>query len=372
MALQGDLLQKNIRWFVATVGMLTLIGFIFIYSSSSIYALEKFGSDYFFLKKQLIYFIPSLLGMLVFARVPLEFWKRWAPWFFLGALGLTALTLVPKLGLKCHGSNRWINLGILSFQPSEMLKLFLFIYFGFFLERKLYSIKSFVHSYLPFLVVLGLTFAVLLKQPDFGSVVTIMTTSLVLFFVAEFKVGHLLGTLLIALPGMVFLIMTKAYRLRRILIFVNPWADPQGKGFQIIQSLIAIGSGHWWGLGLAESKQKFFYLPMQHTDFIFPIIAEETGFIGAVVLVGLFLLFCYFGLRVALSLEDPFAFFTTLGFVVFITLQAVINIMVTVGLLPTKGLGLPFVSYGGTALISFFCMIGFIINASRTQRQSSR
>ena len=185
MALQDDLLQKNIRWFVATVGMLTLIGFIFIYSSSSIYALEKFGSDYFFLKKQLIYFIPSLLGMMVFARVPLAFWKRWAPWFFLGALGLTALTLVPKLGLKCHGSNRWINLGILSFQPSEMLKLFLFIYFGFFLERKLYSIKSFVHSYLPFLVVLGLTFAVLLKQPDFGSVVTILTTSLVLFFIHD-------------------------------------------------------------------------------------------------------------------------------------------------------------------------------------------
>ncbi|MFA6527679.1 MAG: putative lipid II flippase FtsW [Candidatus Babeliales bacterium] len=369
MALQDDLLQRDIRRFVATVGVLTLVGFIFIYSSSSIYALEKFGSDYFFLKKQLIYFIPSLAGMMLFARVPMTFWKRWAPWFFLAALGLTALTLVPKLGLKCHGSNRWINLGILSFQPSEMLKLFLFIYFGFFLERKLYSIKSFIHSYLPFLVVLGLTFAVLLKQPDFGSVVTIMTTSLVLFFVAEFKIGHLIGTLLVALPGMVWLVMTKAYRLQRILIFINPWADPQGKGFQIIQSLIAIGSGHWWGLGLAESKQKFFYLPMQHTDFIFPIIAEETGFIGAVALAGLFLMFCYFGLRVALSLADPFAFFSTLGFVVFITLQAVINIMVTVGLLPTKGLGLPFVSYGGTALISFFCMVGFIINAARSQRR---
>lgn len=369
MAVQSDVLHRDIQRFVATVGILTLIGFIFIYSSSSIYALEKFGAAHFFLKKQLIYFIPSLAGLVVFARVPMAFWKRWAPWFFLAALGLTALTLVPKLGLKCHGSNRWVNLGFLSFQPSEMLKLFLFIYFGFFLERKLYSIKSFVHSYLPFLVVLGLTFGVLLKQPDFGSVVTIMTTSLVLFFVAEFKVAHLVGTLLIALPGMVWLIMTKAYRLHRILIFINPWADPQGRGFQIIQSLIAIGSGHWCGLGLAESKQKFFYLPMQHTDFIFPIIAEETGFIGSVALVGLFLLLCYFGLRVTLALQDPFAFFTVTGFVVFMTLQAVINIMVTVGLLPTKGLGLPFVSYGGTALISFFCMVGFIINAARTQRR---
>lgn len=362
-----SLLQSDVRRFITVASLLTLVGFVFIYSSSSIYALEKYGTDYFFLKKQLVYAVPGLLCMILFAHVPIAFWKRWAPWFFLASLGLTALTLVPKLGLKCHGSNRWINLGFLSFQPSEMLKLFLFMYFGFFLDRKQYSMRSFIHSYLPFMVILGMTFIVLLKQPDFGSVVTIMTTALVLFFVAEFQMWHLIGTLLIALPGMVWLVATKAYRLQRILIFLNPWADPQGKGFQIIQSLIAIGSGNWFGLGLAQSKQKFFYLPMQHTDFIFPIIAEEVGFVGAFALVTLFLLFCFFGFRVALGLKDPFTFFTTLGFVVFITLQSVINIMVTVGLLPTKGLGLPFVSYGGTALMSLFCMIGFIVNASRKQ-----
>jgi cell division protein FtsW len=167
------------------------------------------------------------------------------------------------------------------------------------------------------------------------------------------------------LPAVIFLVLTKAYRLKRILIFLNPWSDARGSGFQIIQSLIAIGSGSTWGLGVSESRQKFFYLPMQHTDFIFSIIAEETGFVGCLLLIGLFVALCFYGLRLALALDRPFAFFTTLGFILFITLQTTINIMVTCGLVPTKGLGLPFVSYGGTALICMWCMIGFIMNCAR-------
>ena len=222
-----------------------------------------------------------------------------------------------------------------------------------------------MHSYLPFLMILGITFLILLKQPDFGAVITIFVTALILFFVAEFRGMHLVMTLVVAVPAIIFLVLTKAYRLKRILIFLNPWSDPQGRGFQIIQSLIAIGSGHLWGLGISNSKQKFFYLPMQHTDFIFPIIAEETGFVGSCLLLFLFFLFCLFGLKIALKLTTPFAFFTTLGFVVLISLRAVINFMVTVGLIPTKGLGLPFISYGGTSLVSLFCMVGLIINFVR-------
>ena len=174
-------------------------------------------------------------------------------------------------------------------------------------------------------------------------------------------------TLLVTVPAGIFLILTKTYRLNRILIFLNPWSDPLGRGFQIIQSLIAIGSGSLWGVGISNSKQKFFYLPMQHTDFIFPIIAEETGFIGSCIIILLYFLFCYFGLKIALQLENLFAFFTTLGFVILISLQAVINLMVTSGLLPTKGLGLPFISYGGTSLVCLFCMIGLIANFARQQ-----
>ncbi|MBS1987410.1 putative lipid II flippase FtsW [Candidatus Dependentiae bacterium] len=368
MELPDKKLKSYINIFITITFMLTCIGFLFIYSSSSVFALEKFGSATYFLKKQLIYFIPSLLGFFLFSTIPIAWWKRRAPILFLGSLILTALTLISSLGLKVHGSNRWLYIGGIGGQPSELLKLFLFMYIGFFLERKQHRIRSFWQSYLPFWAILGISFAVLLKQPDFGSVMTILTTSLMLFFVAQFRTIYLLYTLALAIPAIVWLVLSKAYRINRILIFLNPWSDPQGRGFQIIQSLIAIGSGNFWGLGISNSRQKFFYLPMQHTDFIFSIIAEETGFIGALVIISLYLLFCLYGFRLVLQVKDLFAFFTALGFVIFISLQAAINLMVTTGLLPTKGLSLPFISYGGTAMISLFCMVGFIVNAGTNSK----
>ncbi len=358
-------IKKDLRLFLLIVFLLILIGFVFIYSSSSVYALEKFGSSFYFTKKQLIYLIPAFLGLVFFALIPRKFLKKIVPFLFFSSLFLTALTLSPDVGLKIHGSSRWLTIMGLSFQPSEFLKLFLFLYIGFFLEKKKKKIKSFLHSYLPFLTILGITFIVLLKQPDFGSVATIFVTSLILFFVADFKMTHLFFTGLFSLPIIFYLVYSKAYRLNRILIFLNPWSDPKGRGFQIIQSLIAIGSGKFWGVGISNSSQKFFYLPMQHTDFIFPIIAEETGFVGSAIIISLYLLFFYFGIRLALKMQTDFAFFSTLGFVVIINLQAVINLMVASGLLPTKGLGLPFISYGGTSLAALFCMIGLIANFTR-------
>lgn len=367
MELSHQKQRSYVRIFVTITLLLTLIGFVFIYSASSVFALEKFGSATYFLKKQLIYFVPSLLGFYLFSNIPLSWWKRKAPLFFLISLGATALTFIPACGLRVHGSNRWLAFGGLSGQPSEFLKLFLFMYLGFFLERKQHVIRSFWQSYVPFWAILCLTFVILLKQPDFGSVMTILTTAFMIFFVAQFKTMHLLYTLLLSIPVVIWLVASKAYRLNRILIFINPWNDPKGRGFQIIQSLIAIGSGNIWGLGISNSRQKFFYLPMQHTDFIFPIIAEETGFIGSMAILFLYFFFCFYGLKLVLQIKDSFAFFTSLSFVLFISLQAVINIMVTVGLLPTKGLSLPFMSYGGTALVSIFCMVGFIVNAARSQ-----
>jgi cell division protein FtsW len=367
MSILQNKLKTDFRILFSIVGLLTLIGVIFVYSSSSVYALEKFGSSFYFLKKHIFMLILAVGGFIFFASVPIKFWKKYAPLLFLLSLITTILTFLPYVGMKMHGSSRWLNLFGFSLQPSEFLKLFLFIYMGFFLEKKYNKANSFVHSYLPFLTILGITFLLLLKQPDFGAVVTIFVTAIILFFVAEFNLMYLLITILVTLPIGIFLIFTKSYRLNRILIFLNPWSDPQGQGFQIIQSLIAIGSGQVWGVGISNSQQKFFYLPMQHTDFIFPIVAEETGFVGSCILLGLYFLFCYFGLRIALKLESPFAFFTTLGFVVLVSLQAVINLMVTSGLLPTKGLGLPFVSYGGTSLTCLFCMIGLIANFVKEQ-----
>jgi cell division protein FtsW len=368
---------KILRWdgriLLLIASVLTLLGLVFIYSASSVYALEKFGSSHYFLKKQLISLIPAFIAFLCFAIViPISFLRKYSPLLFFLSLLLTIITLTP-FGLKVHGSYRWLKFFNISVQPSEILKLFLVIYIGFFIERKREHVRSLLFGYTPFLVILCITSFVLLKQPDFGSVVTILLTTFVLLFVADFKMTYLLITLATVLPVGITLIFSRTYRLNRILIFLNPWADPRGRGFQIIQSLIAIGSGNVWGLGISNSKQKFFYLPMQHTDFIFPIIAEETGFVGSIIVITLYLLFCYFGIRVAMRMESLFATFTTLGFVVLISVQAVMNLMVTTGLLPTKGLGLPFVSYGGTAIVCLWAMMGLIVNFIRfeTSRQSA-
>ena len=358
-------LTRDIRMFVSIVSILILFGLMFIYSSSSIFALERYGNAAYFLHRQLVYLGVGVVGFALFRLIPLEWLKRRASYLFLGAMGVTALTLVPFFALRVHGSNRWFSLMGVSFQPSEFLKLMLFIYLGLIFSRKQNRLKSFTATYLPCLMVLGAVSLLLLLQPDFGSVVTIFCTAFAMVFVAEFNYRHLLVTALLALPAALFLIFTKSYRLQRILVFLDPWSDPQGRGFQIIQSLIAIGSGGLWGLGVGQSKQKFFYLPMQHTDFIFSIVAEEIGFAGSFLLVTMFLALCFYGFRVVTRLQDSFAFFTSMAFVVFITLQAVINFMVALGLLPTKGLGLPFVSYGGTALIAYCCMVGLMVNFTK-------
>ena len=253
-------------------------------------------------------------------------------------------------------------MGFVTFQPSELLKVAFILYIARFLAKKHDQEFSFTGSYLPFLVIIGVTSGVLLLQPDFGLSVTLAATAFMLLFIGGFPFKHLLLTGAALIPVVGFLIFKYAYRLKRILTFLNPWNDPQGAGFQIIQSLIAIGSGGWWGSGISHSKQKFFYLPMQHTDFIFSIIAEETGFVGSTLIVLLYFFFLYFGLRISWQLKKPFHIFTSLATVILLSLQALINIFVATGLLPTKGIGLPFISYGNSSLICSFVMIGLITN----------
>lgn len=235
-------------------------------------------------------------------------------------------------------------------------------YVAYLIDKKQYRISLFVQGYLPLLMCLGATAAILLKQPDFGQTVTLSLTAFMLFFIAQCNMTHLVSTLGMLIPAGGILIFLKPYRLKRIMTFINPWDDPKGSGFQIIQSLIAIGSGKFSGVGIAHSKQKFFYLPMQCTDFIFSIIAEETGLLGSCFLMSLYIAFLYYGIKLAMQMANPFSFLTTLGFVLLTSLQTIINIFVATGLLPTKGLGLPFISYGNSALICNLCMLGLIIN----------
>lgn len=358
----------DIKLLLLTVGALIVVGFLAIYSSSSVYALEHCGSATYYVRRQAL---GILLGLIAFAfarMLPLPFIKKCTPYFFFGMLGLTALTMVPHFAQSIHGSSRWIHLAGISFQPSELLKIAFIMYLAYFLAKRSTHAPSFIHGYVPFIVILGATSVILLKQPDFGLTVTLAATAFAILFIAKFQPKHIMFTFVALIPLAIGLVALKPYRLQRILTFLNPWADPQGAGFQIIQSLIAIGSGSFWGLGVGHSKQKFFYLPMQHTDFIFSIFAEETGFVGSLILIFLFGAFTYLGLRIASKLTDPFSLFATLGFVIFTSLQAIINLAVTTGLVPTKGIGLPFISYGNTSLVCSFCMLGLIINMAHENR----
>lgn len=360
--------HRDLSIFLLTACALIVIGLLFIYSSSSVYALERFGSSLYFVKKQLVGIALGIIAFFIACALPVDFLKRYSPLLFFASLTVTALTLVPGIAQHINGSSRWINLFGFAFQPSELLKIALILYIAHFLTKHLKRAPSFINGYLPPLLILGLTSLILLKQPDFGLTVTLIITVFALFFIAQFYVMYLAITVTALIPAGIALIMFKDYRLKRILTFLNPWDDPQGAGFQIIQSLIAIGSGRVMGLGISQSKQKFFYLPMQHTDFIFSIIAEETGFLGCLTLITLYMILLYTGLKLAWRLSDPFSTLSIIGFVLLINLQALINLAVTTGLVPTKGIGLPLVSYGNTALVCNLAMIGLIVRMVKEAR----
>lgn len=367
--MEESIKKTDIYVFLSLIAIFVLLGFIFIYSSSSAFALEKHGAADYFVKKQLFGFMLGGIGMLICAFFPLEIIKKTAPLLFCLCLCTTILTFIPGIGQSIHGSHRWIYIKGFSFQPSEFLKMAFLIYISYLLTKKQYRLSSFSHGFLPLISIVAITSLVLLKQPDFGQTITLCLTAFMLFFIAHCQTLHLLSTLATLIPAAVILVLFKPYRLKRILTFLNPWNDPQGAGYQIIQSLIAIGSGHITGVGIAQSKQKFFYLPMQCTDFIFSIIAEETGLLGSSCIIALFILFLYTGIKIALKMQDLFSFYVTVGFVLLISLQAVINIFVATGLLPTKGLGLPFISYGLSSLLSNLCMVGLILNFTRKTNQ---
>ncbi len=353
-------IQSDLATLLGIVTALVIIGLLFVYSSSSVYAAQQYGCAHYFLKKQLIGVFLGLIAFFIARKLSPEIIYSLTPAFFLGSLFLTVLTLFPQFSFHIHGSSRWLACKGFSFQPSELLKIAFIMYLARILSKQHKHAFTRLSGYLPFLLITGLVTIVLLKQPDFGLAMTLLTTSVALLFVAGLPVLHLLcaGMGLITLIGL--LVYAQPYRIRRILTFLDPWKDPQGAGFQIIQSLIAVGSGGWWGSGISNSKQKFFYLPMQHTDFIFSIITEETGFIGGSLIILLYTLFTYFGMKIAWQLTNTFAILTTIGFITLTSLQGLINIFVVTGLLPTKGIGLPFISYGNSSLLCFLAMIGII------------
>ena len=353
--------------FLIITTCLMVIGLIFVFSSSSVFALETYGSSFYFLKKQIIGLILGIIALVFIQTIPSHYIKYYSPYTFWGSVALTALTLVPQFTSRIHGSSRWLKIAGFTFQPSELLKIALILYLAYCIANRNKK-YSFIYGYLPVITLLIIPSIILLLQPDFGLTVTLFLTTLIMLFIGNYELRHVLYTVFSLIPFGIILIIMRPYRMKRILTFLNPWQDPKGAGFQIIQSLIAIGSGGLWGLGIGHSRQKFFYLPMQHTDFIFSIIAEETGFIGCLFIIILYVLMLYFMTKLALSISDVFTRSVIFGFAILTNLQAIINMGVASGLLPTKGIGLPFISYGNTALVCNILMIGIILNLLRTSK----
>ncbi|MBN1527230.1 MAG: putative lipid II flippase FtsW [Candidatus Omnitrophica bacterium] len=348
------------------VAVLLAVGVVMIYSASAIYAGEKMGDNFFYLKRHLIYLVLGIAMMLGVMAVDMQKLRRFSkPLIFFSALMLL-LVLVPHLGREAGGARRWFKLGPLNFQPSEFAKFAVIIYIADFAARRKNVMKSFWQGYVPPMMVIGGIAVLVLAEPDLGTAIAVVAIGLLMLFASGVSILHIAASLLAGLPALYALIFSAPYRKKRMLAFLNPWADKRGVGFQIIQSFVALGSGGLFGVGLGQSRQKLFYLPASHTDFIFSIIGEELGFFGAACVVVLFMIFVWQGMRIAFSAEDDFLRFLCFGIVSLIAFEAIVNIGVVSGLLPTKGLPLPFISYGGTALVFHLMAVGVILNVAKT------
>lgn len=357
----------RILLFIVTM---TLIGFglVMIYSTSAILAQENYQDASFFLKRQFLWIAFGLVAMGTLAYVPLRLLQALARPLLLATFILLILVLFPQIGKEAGGARRWLRVGPIGFQPSEIAKLSIILYFSSFLSRKQQVLKQFWAGLVPALVIVCFVSGLILLQPDLGTSVSIAFISLILFFIAGARVWHLAPLILSSFPLLYGFIMSSDYRRKRILSFLDPWKDPGGTGFQIIQSFIALGSGGILGTGLGASRQKYFYLPEAHTDFIFSIVGEELGLLGTGALVLLFTLLVIFGFRIAMRAPTLYSHLLGMGIVCMIASQALMNMCVATGCLPTKGMPLPFISFGGSNLVLNMAGIGLLLNVGRELR----
>ncbi|MBI4378488.1 MAG: putative lipid II flippase FtsW [Nitrospinae bacterium] len=349
--------------FVCTIALIG-IGIVMVYSSSAVMAMEKFNDPQFFLKRHIMWLILGFISMIAMMRIDYREIRRFTYPVLIVSIIMLILVLIPYFGKEVGGARRWLNIGSFSFQPAELVKFSLILFLSHSLVKRGDYLRDFTYGYLPHLVVIGVFFMLILIQPDLGSIVVITVVAFILMFVAGVRFSFLLSSFLMMVPFLYMAVFNIGYRRKRIKAFLDPWSDPMDTGFQTIQSFIAFGRGGFFGLGLGEGKQKLFYLPEPHTDFIFSVLGEEMGFIGVTAVVILFLIFIVRGIRVSLRSPDIYGMYLSLGIILTIGIQVVINMGMAIGLLPTKGLPLPFISVGGSSLLISMVSVGVLLNIS--------
>jgi len=342
---------------------LTCFGVVMVYSSSNIMAAKRFHDGFFFLKRQGLFAIIGFAFMLGVMHMEYRFWKKMAVPALLLCLVLLVMVLIPGIGGKAGGSSRWIKLPGFNLQPSEMAKLALIMYMAYSLDKKQDKVKSFAVGIVPHMIILAILIGCLALQPDLGGALTLVAVAMTMLFAAGTRLSHIFSMILLATPLLMYK-LSRGYHKGRMEAWTNPWSDPEGKGFQIIQSWLALGTGGVFGQGLGEGKQKLFYLPEAHTDFILSVIGEELGFLGVIVIIGMFFLLVQRAMRISVAAPDTFGRFLALGIAVLFGIEATVNMGVVTGLLPTKGLALPFISYGGSSLLISLFAVGILLNIS--------
>ena len=349
--------------FTATL-LLVCVSVVMVYSASAVIALERFQQPYLFLTKQALWSVLGLAVLGVAMRVDYRTYRNEA--FVWGLLGAVVLMLIAVLFMApVNGTRRWFGIGGLGIQPSELAKVACVFFTALMLERRMHRIDDLSYSLLPIGLIVGLVFALILLQPDFGTSISLALIIAVMVFAAGLHYRYFVGLALIGLPALYLLLVAAPYRRRRLLAFWDPWADPLGDGFQIIQSLVAVGTGGVFGRGLMGGVQKLFYLPEPHTDFIYAVISEELGLIGATAILLCFCVVAWRGLRISARAEDTFGAFVALGLTTMIAAQALVNISVVLGLMPTKGIPLPLVSFGGSSMLINLLGTGVLLNISQ-------
>jgi cell division protein FtsW len=344
--------------------ILVTVGTAMIYSSSSIIALEKFKDVQYFLKKQIFFVILGLISMVLLTKIDYTTWKKVAYPGIILSLIMLALLFIPHVGLKRGGATRWLNMVVFSFQVSEMVKIAMVVFLAHLLARKAHLLKKFSRGVLIPSAITAVVISLILLEPDFGTAVIIASILILMLSLAGSRMTHLMFLAAAFVPVGVWLIFHKGYRLARLTAFLDPWKDAGNTGFQIIQSLLSFGSGGTFGVGIGDGMQKLFYLPEPHTDFILSIIAEESGFIGVSIVILLFTIFVFRGFMIALKAPDLFGTLLAAGLTMVIAMEAFINIAGVMGLIPLKGLALPFLSYGGSCFVMSMIAVGILLNIS--------